>query len=63
MITSYCIGCGAGPMDLPGNQTCEDCHAEDQAAEPELRDTSDEHDYDNEWLSGMYGFSYNGEDW
>lgn len=40
MITTDCLECGAGPMDLPGDCICDDCRKE--CADPYDDDEEDD---------------------
>jgi hypothetical protein len=34
VITGNCYSCGEGPQDLPGDEICENCKAEDRLNDP-----------------------------
>lgn len=46
MITTNCRECGAGPMDLPGDEICDDCRINLRLEDPAAYEDDDE---DDEW--------------
>jgi hypothetical protein len=48
MITTYCRDCGAGPMDLPGDEICDECRTLARAEDPSAYEEEDELEYDEQ---------------